>query len=517
MVNIILVQLLTLLFSTVIWAKMDISSSQTLVGERRLDDYHERYDAFVWLDPYQGKASFKDDLFLQHYFSPYGFSQGDEILEYLRSELGAGFQCPNTTLSQHFNDIHYAYRLITLSYLLEGQWHMDLLRKQLGLKEGCRFDVKAWARSCQPKSPDMRKFVERLIQFQPNYTEKFPVDYNRKNWWKEYSSGQYNWYSQYRLKAQCQDGCQEKNLNDNLKNICAQDEELMTKICSEIDEVWGLSENRDAYFLISQSNIINTFNKQGEALGCLRRFSQVMSSKEVKYPVLDQLFPWMQLHLRQEYGERFIQGRSFFYGAGKEFEEKGLRDLYVRDQTLKIETIPKEAPEVVKVTPLPEVKVSKVEPKKVEPPPAIEPPKEIVEIRAPVKSAFLQAAEVRQGQNLSLVEVDMTKLKYDYVFTLNMINTLSQKLKTFMSREALTEMMAYDKLGTKAGPVPLLFIKYMIDMEEHQGLWNLLAILGDEFYVSNEIDASFTPAPEKIKLQNDDSTSRQWQIYVIRP
>ena len=41
-----------------------------------------------------------------------------------------------------------------------------------------------------------------------------------------------------------------------------------------------------------------------------------------------------------------------------------------------------------------------------------------------------------------------------------MINTLSERLKTFMTREALKEMMTYDKLGLKEGPVPLLFIKF---------------------------------------------------------
>jgi hypothetical protein len=277
----------------------------------------------------------------------------------------------------------------------------------------------------------------------------------------------------------------------------------------------GMSDQREAYFLLGQSNIINTYNKKGEAMGCLRRFSEVLSHREVSYPGLKNLFSPLLSQLRAKYKERFLQGRTFFFGAGKEFEEKGLTDLYVEDQPLVVTT-----PEVPKIEPKKTeapVKIAKVEP---EPPKKQEEPEKqpsIVEIRTPQKSAFLQAAELRAQGNLPRMEVDMLKLKYDYVFSLNMMNNLSKRLKTFMKRDALVEMMTYDKLGTSEGPVPLLFLKFMIDMEEHQGLWNLVSVVGERFYVSNEIDAAFSPKPELIQLVNDDSTGRHWQIFVIKP
>jgi hypothetical protein len=98
-----------------------------------------------------------------------------------------------------------------------------------------------------------------------------------------------------------------------------------------------------------------------------------------------------------------------------------------------------------------------------------------------------------------------------------MINSLSERLKNFMTRNALIEMTNYDKLGSKEAPVPLLFIKYMIDMQEHQGLWNIVSVVGEKFYVTNEIDSSFRPKSELIKLVNDETTDRQWQIYILRP
>jgi hypothetical protein len=75
----------------------------------------------------------------------------------------------------------------------------------------------------------------------------------------------------------------------------------------------------------------------------------------------------------------------------------------------------------------------------------------------------------------------------------------------------------YDKLGTKEAPVPILFIKYMIDMEEHQGMWNLISVMGDRFYVSNEIDTTYNPTPEFIQLLNNSSTGGTWQIFILKP
>ena len=86
-----------------------------------------------------------------------------------------------------------------------------------------------------------------------------------------------------------------------------------------------------------------------------------------------------------------------------------------------------------------------------------------------------------------------------------------------MTRDALREMKIYDKLGTPDGPVPLLFLKYMIDMQEHTGIYNLLSVLGHEFYVSNEIDVSFQTQSEKIKIENGPHTENQWQIVILKP
>lgn len=512
MVNTHLVQLIILLLITLgAQAKVDSIHAKGYLGQRDQEGYYERYYPLVDLDIYRGNTSFRDDEFFRNYFNPYLLPQEDAVSSYLKHELTAGITCPNEALSKNLDEIRYAYRLITLSYLLEGQWHMSALSQQFGFKNSCHFDLQSWIKKCDPKYPEMKKFLTRISKFNPRYQESFPVNYRASDWLAQFKRKDYQWYSHYRLEGKCQD-CDEKALPSVLKEACAENEEVMDRICQEVDEVYGLSTERDAYFLLGQSNIINTFNQNGEAQGCLRRFSEVFAHKESRYPELKNLFPPLREFLKSRHGERFTQGRAFFFGAGKEYDEKGLADFYVKDQSMVVDVIKKEDPKhAPKVEPKPEAKP--------EPPKVVEAPKPgpIVEIKKPVKSAFLQAAEIRAQQNLDASEVDMLKLKYDYVFSLHMINSLSEKLKTFMGRDALKEMVAFDKLGSKEGPVPLLFIKFMIDMQEHQGLWNLVTVVGSRFYVSNEIDSYYKPRPEMVELVNNDSTDNTWQIKIVRP
>lgn len=520
MVNIILVQLLillTLILPLQGQAKMDRIHSEGYLGERRLDSYSSRWQPLVFLDLNQGKMNFEDDLFFQNYFQNYLFNREKDLNSFFKSELGGGLICSNELLSEHFDQLRYAYRLITFSYLLEGQWHMNMVSKHFVQNKGCQFDFDQFLAKCRPKSAEMVKFISLLKKHKPKFQESLPKTYIKSDWWNDFSKKDYKYYSQYRIENVCKGKCELNGLEANFKKVCEQDESLMNLICSEMDDIYGVSESTDAYNLLGLSNIINTFNHQGEALGCLRRFSEVMAHKEVKYPVFPNLFNTLRAHLSNQYQERFLQGRVFFYGSGKEFEEKGLSNLYVMEQPLKIQELDSEAPVVAVVVPAkleaPKL-VSKTVLAKVDAAPK---KKEIVEVSGHQKSAFLQACEILHSQNLDQVEVDMLKLKYDYVFTLNMINNLSGKLKKFMTREALTEMMTYDKLGTKEGPVPFLFLKFMIDMQEHTGLFNVVNILGDEFYVSNEIDQNFQTKIERIRLVNNDSTGKQWQIYVVRP
>jgi len=490
---------------------------KSYLGEKRLDSYSERYHPLIFQDIYRGQLTFVDEIFFQDFLTKHLFAEGPELSFFINSELYSAQNCTNHQLGMHFDDIRYSYRLLTFSYLLEGVWHLSELAKHFNVK-ACDFNLSQFMKSCSPQGGEMKKFVTRLQQYSPKYQDRFPRSYTMQKWWEEYFNKNYTQYSHYKMNYECGKNCVQSQLQTYLEKMCGQHQDLMKKICSEKDEIWGLSSFTEAYHLLSTSNIIATYNKSGEAAGCLRRFSGVMSNREPNYPVLQGLFPVLYDYLKRTHKDRFLQGRVFFYGAAKEYEEKGLADIWVKDQTLIVEKAPELVPEKPELSTVAVVEEKKEEPKVVEEKVQPEPVK-VVKREVPVhpKSAFLQAAEVRRGQNLDRLAVDMLKFKYDYVFTLSMTNTLSKRLKTFMTQEALKEMANYDKLGSKEGPVPLLFIKFMIDYQEHQGLWNLISILGTTFYVSNEIDSFHKPAIEKIELLNDASTDNTWKIFVVKP
>lgn len=514
MVNTRLVFLVLLILCAPAWA-LDRFTSEGFLGEKSIGPYFGTHQPLIFQNPHSGGLKFKDENLFNQFFNSYLFTEEENFSTFLNDELAGGMNCPNETFNKYYDEMRFAYRLITLSYLIEGQWHMQIAGDHLGVKPGCGFNIENWTKSCKPQTPEMKKFISRLQSFAPKYVGPLERTYDLNTWTQDIQKSKFKYFSQYRMLDTCKNGCNRDEINTGFSRACESDQALMTTICSEHDELYGLSAYRDAYYLIGQSNIINTFNKGSDAVGCLRRFSEVMSHREVRYPNLKNLFPPLQSYLRHEFQERYIQGRVFFYGSSKEFEEKGVKNIFVKDQTVQAITKADDAPAPVKgpdiVIPPPTVAVVK----ELRNPPIVEPPR-MVELKKAMKSAFLQAAELRQSENLDQVRVDMMKLKYDYVFTLNMINNLAEKLKTFMTREALKEMMSFDKLGTKDGPVPLLFIKFMIDMEEHQGLFNLTSILGERFFVTNEIDASFKPKVELIRLSNQE-IGGNWQITILRP
>lgn len=514
MAHIILVQFL-------IWLPLSLGAAEYFLpdadlGEKRMSDYKERYFPDTKYDHYLGGIKTSDQIFWDSYLNKYIFPEETYFTSYLNNELNAGMSCPDESLASKINDIRFSFRLIALSYLIEGQWHMNMVSKQTKLKPGCQFSLKDWLKTCHPKSSEMKSFISKLEAFDPSYKENLPDNYSLSDWIRELSSKELKYYSHYRIKLENK-AIGSANVSDFFNLSCNKDQKLMTEICSENDELYGLSDSRDAYSLLSTSNIINSFNQKGDAVSCLRRFSEIMRHKEARYLVFKDLFNVMRAHLKNNYGERFLQGRVFFYGAMKEFEQKGLKNIFVEPQKFVIRQLTEEpTPEIAKpikeekTLVIAEVKTPKKEVEIIQAQPRQEVPKQS-------KSAFLQAAEAVKQSSLSQMHVDMLKLKYDHVFTLNMIRNLSSRLSIFMSREALTEMKKFDKLGSKDSPVPLLFIKYMIDMEEHKGLWNLIGVLGEKFYVSNQIDETYRTEPELVQLVNSgDSGSNYWQLYILK-
>lgn len=484
---------------------------KAILGERNIDLFWRGHFPEIKQNSSSGRLYFVDDEVESQRFFLSGFNQAPSMLNFLQTELDAGMTCPNDLLGENFDYIRYGYRLMSLSLLIEDYWHLQALSQQFKWKNSCETPLLKVLQTCRPQSTDMKNVVGLWRKHLSKNPEKFHPDYSYGQWKNERESKKQ--LSHYRTDDLCSKDakfCGREELS--FESMCKDDIQNINLICSELDQLYGVTTTPQIFFSISRSNFINTFNKEGLGVGCLRRFSQIMVGHESRMTSLKIIGLALPNHLTAIYGNRFPQGRPFIYGSLKEFANKGLTEIF--EETTPIEEtviVVKTEPNLTPKTDTKVVENAKTLPLKVAT------KKEIVEIPNPIKSAFLQAAEVRASQNLERVDVDMVKFKYDYVFSLNMIQKLNATLKTYMGREALVEMSTYDKLGTKDGPVPLLFIKFMLDMQEHQGIYNLVAVLGDRFYVSNEIDSEFQTKPELIEIKNDDSTHRQWQLTILRP
>ena len=108
----------------------------------------------------------------------------------------------------------------------------------------------------------------------------------------------------------------------------------------------------------------------------------------------------------------------------------------------------------------------------------------------------------------------MAKLLEDYPISQKVLSKISKPLKVYQTRRALEDMKNFDNLGSKVQPLRLLFLKYLIDFEQHQGLYNIISVIGDSFYTLNDIEKKKSPV--RIKLKNDESTNYMWQIYILR-
>jgi hypothetical protein len=299
-----------------------------------------------------------------------------------------------------------------------------------------------------------------------------------------------------------------------LEVACAEDRALFRTICSEEDHLYGLTAAPVMSYLLGSSNLMSQFNTGGQGPGCLRRFGALMSRKEHVPASLAAVAPVVHAALKARYGNRYPLGRAFVYGALKEIRDKGLSDVFEAPNVpAKPEPV---AVALTPVAPVPAPKPATIV--AVVPAPKPEPPKpnapEVAEIP---KSAFLQASEVRRGQDLDRVDVDMLKLRYDHVFDMHEFQLLSATLKEYTTRRALEEMKQHDNLGDRPAPVPLSFLKFLVDGQNHQGLYNMVNVLGDRFWVMNDVDARWKPSPEFVEIKNDESTGRQWQLWVIRP
>lgn len=491
------------------------------LGEKKTVNYSGPNDPRASFNEESGDLRLLDEQFKGSYLNNNIQSDAFLLHDYWFKKIVEKSTCPDATLGENIDYIRYLYRLISISYLFESLKINNKMAMELGGdKNICSLSFGDVFGKCKPTTDDMKKFHERVYGKFANEISKIKVaGFNKKElatWLEDFKRS--TSLSIDPIHARLHDWCHEEKRNcrslsvDDVKialgSICKNDRELVLNLCSEKDNLYGVSYAEKITELIQTSNAFNLINRSGMGEECLRRYVKIFSTKENRIGFLGRQVPLVYSHLVRNNG-RYLQGELFLPGALKEFDIKGLSDFLVALKP------PKAAPVVIKVAPRPKpkpkpvvvaapvkpIEAPKVEPVKVEAPPA--PPK---------ISEFERAVLEMDEKKLESLSIDMESFHYDFEFTQQMIADLAMPIKKFQTRAALNDMKSYDNLGSADAPVGLIFLKYLMDTDNHQGLFNIVTVLGDKFFVVNDIEKKSRPI--FIELRNDASTKNLWQIIV---
>ena len=496
------------------------------VGERKINNYQGATDSRTFFNEEKGELLFLDEQFSQHFFDKQVQLSFFNLHSFWLNKVKEKSTCPNVALGENTDYIRYLYRLLTISYLFESLKINHKISSALGFdKKLCSLSFDDVFGKCQPVTNDMKKFKERIYgKFSNEFSKYNPDKFNKKetiDWFLDFKkstsltinptyAGLHDWCRQE--GSSCRD-LSPDDIQKFLGNICDRDRSLIQNLCSEEDDLFGASYLENATELIQSSNAFNLINLHGMGEDCLRRYVKVFSPKEFRYDFLIHQFPLVYSYLRRS-NQNYLQGELFLPGALKEFDVKGLSDFLTALRPPKvIKTIPALPPKKTQVKEFLSKKISIVilqnEKLKTEVP--------SMKIIDPIKvntSEFEKSVLEINDKNLQTLSLNMEKFKDDFEFSSEVIAEISVPISKFQTRAALSDMKTYDSLGSMSAPLGLTFLKYLIDTENHQGLFNITTILGEKFYVVNDIEKKEKAV--HIHLLNDSTTNNKWQIVLIK-
>ncbi|MBI2520523.1 MAG: hypothetical protein HYV97_08895 [Bdellovibrio sp.] len=426
--------------------------------------------------------------------------------------------CPDEMLNEHAEFLQYLFRLISLSYVYEALKDIHVYLAKLGTQEKCSISsMELWGK-CHSNDVEMSKFIKRAMNDQQtDLVDKLSFPRQKKalaDWWERelHQLKDQNVSSAVSISTMLLRTSLNKTIQptqswavQNLSEQCKKIKSDLRLICSGKDLLYGMSSVKEARLLIERSHAFAQVNKTGYGAGCLRRFVDLFQRLEKPIFYFPDLFPAVMSTLVRE-DAPYLQGKLFLLGSLQEFEQKGLAGLLYQDQATptpvptpvakKVTIIPKSTP-----TPTPTPAVAVI------PTPTPKP--------VPKVAQFELAVRERIQFDSEKVPVNMVLMRTDYPFSDKMIVALSEPIKNFQTRKAIRDMKELDHLGSREEPVHLMFLKFLIDNDYHQGLFNFQAEIGNKFWVINDFEKNV--APQWIELINDSSTQSRWQIYILKP
>lgn len=454
-----------------------------------------------------------------HYIEQF-FSQDFVSTDLLANEsFLAKTLCPNKDLIKSSSYIRYLFRLLAMSYYMEFYVNLHYMGIDLGQGNfnSCPLEWDSLFSKCQPKTDDMKLFLKRGKVFFNSEIAAFIYKRKSENEVNEFILKTVNswetsnelFHTALRSLPQVIQGKVEKETFSGLHGkICEKIRLDMANLCSEVDEFYGYYQLPLARSLVADSSAINAINQNGNAKYCLERYSLVMRFRERSGNFLSKIFSGIYQEIQKK-NRPYHQGKLFVPGSLKEFDDKGLKDFIFVAQTPKKDR-PKPMPTVAPVMiPTPKVEVALIQTPTPTPRPLLTP--------TPLperKSQFeMSVEEFYKNDGKKMISVDMKLMDQDFLFSKAMIDKLKGPLQVFKSIKAIEDMKRLDQIGLRQRPLSLMFIKYLLDTADHQGLYNIIHVLGSKFYINNDIEMKEDPV--YIHLHNDASTSNRWQIDII--
>ena len=511
MVNLKIVFLLFSI-SVLAMAKTNISNGQDkfYVGEKSWDLY------FGPLSPSMGKHTFLDKELLDNYLDNFLIPSATDLEYFLDRELLANYECPIGMMSGDYEYIRYLYRLLSLSFLFEELRELQRVSISLRLKGStCKVDWGRFLKQCKPKSEFMSTFTKRSKYFIKDLKDflvlKKREKVNSTEWIKKFSNKKLVGRDRIvgnRLFDWCRDNScgkmNSKKLGKALYDVCVEDLGLFNKICSEEDDFYGLYDLPFMAKLILDSHVIHLLSKNMNARACLYKFSSLGKGRENLPAYIPTMFREINNQLSSAKDARYRQGMLFLPGSLQEFDRKGLKDFLFVPKEVPT-AVPTKAPVIVATAfptaePLPTASPTAV-------PTAIPSPTPTVR----QLSYFGRRVEYFRKKNFKSLAIDLELLKRDFIFSERLKDKMNKRLSKFLKRKSLRDMKRIDKLGTAKAPLPILFLKFFIETEKYQALFNIIGELGNYFYVYNDIDKEGKPVMVELKFVNN-----QWRLRLVK-
>lgn len=491
------------------------------LGEKNFSHYYGPNFPLVQFSKYSNKYTFKDDRDKENLINQQISSELFSLKNFFEAEYFFGYSCPDKIYKENYKYIEYLFRLVNLSYLFESLRTYEFTSKQFKANNICQIDWKKEFNSCQPKSQEMKSFVKNATSISSVLGPVIvPFSTTRKDvlnqWVTDYNNNKLSDITQYRIHSHCLvNDCRITKPSDVaslVSSICQNDLSQFQRICSEVDRGFGVSSIPELFNAVSHSNAIRNIDQTGHAQGCVKRYiSQNKVNEESRINFKNSF----SLLYEEKSEDKDLQGRLFSIGAMREFTEKGISDLFSKKPKSVAKKVKKKKNNRVQNPPQFEI----IElPKFVK----IKKPKKIKKKTKPLKkaepvfsgSSFLKAVLFREKFKLERLNLDMSKFRYDYLFTVSRARSLAPVVERFGKYKVLEQMKKSDALGSSKAPIPLIYIKFLIEESLDQLLFNITNVIGNEFYIINDIDENIK-SPTRISLLNNRSTYYKWQIVIL--